>query len=470
VRIGFVNTEIDMGGSSRAMQRTIAALNAAGHETVVITLAAKGDSAAPVIRVQDHTVGPIARRAGVAHFLYNGRYVDRNRTPLSDTLFWIPAVGLNVAEVVGRLDLDVLNVHWTSYFLSLMSLDQMMDLPTPVVLTLHDMAHFTGGCHYSAGCRGFETDCAPCPQLRFDPLRVPRDVRLSRAEVYRRRKPWAIAPSVWMTEAAQASGLFPDGRAVHVPNTLDLGVFSPRRRRPARGALGLDQNARVILFGAFDNREKRKGFDLLLEAMRRLLARPDFAGGPPVTVLGIGRHLPQLDLPGVSVVETGYIDDDDRLAEAYSACDVVALPSREDNLPNIMVEAMACGTPVAGFRLGGLVDLIDDGVTGALAEPFDADGLADAMARVILAGEAGDEMRLAARRAAQLKAGASTHVRGYLDVFARVRAERGYANPAGRDPMEARRWPEGVQYRPTQLQVFGGPPAEAAIRLRTMMK
>ena len=222
MRVGFINTEIDMGGSSRAMQRTIAALNAAGHETVVITLAAKGESEAPVIRIQDHTVGPVARRAGVAHFLYNGRYVDRNRTALSDTLFWIPAVGLNLAEVVGRLDLDVLNVHWTSYFLSLMSLDQLMDLPTPVVFTLHDMAHFTGGCHYSAGCRGFETDCAPCPQLSFDPLGVPRDVRRNRASVYARQKPWAIAPSAWMAERAKASGLFGDDRVAHVANTLRL--------------------------------------------------------------------------------------------------------------------------------------------------------------------------------------------------------------------------------------------------------
>lgn len=470
MRIGFVNTEIDMGGSSRAMQRTIAALNAAGHETVLITLAAKGDSEAPVIRIQDHTVGPVARRAGVAHFLYNGRYVDRNRTALSDTLFWIPAVGLNMAEVVGRLDLDVLNVHWTSYFLSVMSLDQLMDLPTPVVFTLHDMAHFTGGCHYSAGCRGFETDCAPCPQLRIDPLGVPRDVRRSRASVYARQKPWAIAPSQWMAGKAKASGLFADDRVVHVANTLDMGVFAPRRRRSSRGVLGLDPQARVILFGAFDNREKRKGFDLLIEAMRRLLTRPDFANGPPVTVLGIGRHLPALDLPGVTVVETGYIDDDARLAEAYSACDVVALPSREDNLPNIMVEAMACGTPVAGFRLGGLVDLIEDGVTGALAEPFDPGGLADAVARVILAGEAGDEMRLAARREAQLKANASVHVSGYVDVFSRARAARGYAKPMGRGPMPDRIWPASPQFRPTQMQVFGGPLADAAIRARTMIK
>lgn len=470
MRVGFVNTEIDMGGSSRAMQRTIAALNAAGHETVVLTLAAKGRSEAPVIRIQDHTIGPIARRAGVAHFLYNGRYVDRNRTEASDTLFWIPAVGLSLAEVVGRLDLDVLNVHWTSYFLSLTSLDQLMDLPTPVVFTLHDMAHFTGGCHYSAGCRGFEADCAPCPQLRFDPLKVPRDVRLSRSELYRRRRPWAIAPSAWMADSARASGLFEPDHVAHVANTLDLGVFSPRRRRPSRGALGLDQDARVILFGAFDNRERRKGFDLLLEAMRRLLARPAFTDGPPVSVLGIGRHLPELDLPGVSVVETGYIDDDDRLAQAYSACDVVALPSREDNLPNIMVEAMACGTPVAGFALGGLVDMIEDGVTGGLAQPFDPDSLADAIARVILAGEAGDDMRLAARKAVQLKASASVHLRGYLDVFERARREAGFANPAGRDPMEDRIWPVSPQHRPTQMQIFGGPIADAAIRIRAMLK
>lgn len=470
MRVGFVNTEIDMGGSSRAMQRSIAALEAAGHETVLITLAAGGAGEAPVIRVQDHTPSGRARRAGVAHYFYNGRYVDRNRTDLSNTLFWIPAVGLDLAEAVSRLDLDVINVHWTSYFLSLRSLDGLMDLPTPVVLTLHDMAHFTGGCHYSAGCRGFETDCAPCPQLRFDPLRVPRDVRRARGEIFARRRPWAVGPSRWMTDQAEASGLFPDGRVAHVPNALDLGAFSPRRRRPSRGSFGLAQDARVILFGAFDNRETRKGFDLLVEATRRLLARPDFAEGPPVAVLGIGRRLPALDLPGVQVIETGYIDDDARLAEAYSACDVVALPSREDNLPNIMVEAMACGAPVAGFRLGGLVDLIEDGVSGALAEPFDPDGLADAMARVILAGERDEAMRLAARKSAQLHASPEAHARRMLEVFAAARRERGYAQPAGRPPMDGRAWPVGAQFQPSLVQTFGGPLAAAAIRIRSMVR
>ena len=92
------------------------------------------------------------------------------------------------------------------------------------------------------------------------------------------------------------------------------------------------------------------------------------------------------------------------------------------------------------------------------------------MARVILAGEAGDEMRLAARREAQLRAGASTHVSGYLDVFARARTARGYAKPMGRGPMPDRVWPSSPQFRPTQMQVFGGPLADAAIRVRTMMK
>ena len=470
MRVGFINTEIDMGGSSRAMQRSIAALNAKGHETVVITLAADGRSEAPVIRIQDHTVGPTARRAGVAHFLYNGRYVERNRAVVSDTLFWIPAVGLNIADVVGRLDLDVINVHWTSYFLSVRSLDQLMALPTPVVFTLHDMAHFTGGCHYAAGCRGFERTCSPCAQLRHDPLKVPRDVRVARADVYSRHRPWVIAPSQWMADEARASGLFVEDHVAHVANCLDLGVFAPQRRRSSRGAFGIDPQARVILFGAFDNRERRKGFDLLLAAMRRLMERPGFADGPPVTVLGVGRHLPALDLPGVEVVETGFIDDDARLAQAYSACDVLALPSREDNLPNMMVESMACGTPVAGFRLGGLVDLIEDGVSGALAEPFEPESLADAIATVIRAGEIDESMRLEARKSALRCANPSVHARGCLDVFSRARGAAGYVDPAGRAPMPDRQWPLASQFQATQMEVFGGALAGAAIRVRAMVR
>jgi glycosyltransferase involved in cell wall biosynthesis len=469
VRIGFVNTEARSGGATRAMRRTMNALVDAGHEVVLVTLAEPGDDGIPTVRIMDQTPRGRGRVAGVAHYFYNGRYIDRNRTDISNTLFWAPAVGLDIAGAVGRLGLDVLNIHWSSYFLSVKSLESLMALPIPVVFTLHDMAYFTGGCHYSAGCRGFETTCSPCPQLRSDPLKVPRDVLRRRREVYEAPRPWAIAPSRWMAEAASASGLFPADRCIAIPNALDLEMFSPRSRSSARRAFGLPQEARVILFGAFDNRERRKGYDLLVEAMRRFMADDGASDDPPL-VLGVGAHLPDLPIEGLRVVETGFIDDDARLALAYGASDAVVLASREDNLPNVMVEALACGTPVVGFDIGGIGETIAEGANGALAEPFDPSSLAAAIRRVLDQSAPDSAMRREARRSAQHLASPHVHARRCIEVFNQARDHAGFMLPEGLAP-HAMGWrPGSPQGSAAMTEFFGGWPAEALIRARAMMK
>lgn len=444
------------------------ALVEAGHEAILITLAESGQDSIPTVRVVDHTPAGPGRVAGTAHYFYNGRYIDRNRTDLSNTLFWAPAVGLDISGTVGRLGLDVLNIHWSSYFLSLRSLERLMDMPVPVVFTLHDMAYFTGGCHYSAECRGFEATCSPCPQLQRDPLKVPRDVLRRRREVYAAHRPWAIAPSRWMEQAASASGLFGEGRCLTIPNALDLETFAPRSRSSARRAFGLEAAGKVIMFGAFDNGERRKGFDLLVEAMRRFMAT-GVPGAPPPTILGVGANLPALSVDGLRVVETGFIDDDRRLADAYGASDVVVLASREDNLPNVMMEALACGTPVAGFDIGGIGETLDEGVNGALAHPFEPDSLAQAVRRVLDTADP-EALRRGARRSAQLLASPQVHARRYIEVFETAREAGGFVTPEGSAPHPMGWRPGSPQTAMAMVEFFGGWPAEAMIRARAMMK
>jgi len=457
-----MNTEVDLGGASRAMQRSISALKSAGHDVILLTLGDGDRSEAHIVRVDHDWRGPVERRARVAHFFYNGRYVDRNRTELSDTLFWIPAVGRDVADVVEALDLDVLNIHWTSHFLSLPSLKQLMDLPVPVVFTLHDMAHLTGGCHYPAGCEAFQAECRPCPQLQFDPLAIPRDVRRSRGRIYAAGRPWAIAPSPWMADQARISGLFAPDHVVCVPNALDTEVFSPRSRERAREALGISPDAKIILAGAMDNRERRKGFDLLAEALERVVKRFD----GPITVICLGANPTDLELPGLEVVKTGYIDDDERLIEAYGAADVTVIPSREDNLPNIMLESMSCGTPVAAFAVGGLGDTIQPGRNGALASPEDPEALATA---ILSALDRAGEMRPEARRSALALADPPHHASRYVEVFSAAREAAGLPGiQTGLDPARSHA-PMATQSRPVNLEVFGGVAAEVIITLRAIL-
>ena len=469
MRIGIVNTELTKGGAARAMYRTATALRALGHEPIILTLAEGTSDVANVVRLREETPRAEARRRDAAHRLYNEIYVAANRSKNSNTLFWTPTVGFKLGAAIKELELDVVNIHWSSYFLSLASLAEILALPAPTIFTLHDMAHFTGGCHYSGACRGFEKDCSPCPQLRRDPLGVPREVRALRAQLYAQHEPWVIAPSQWLVDEALKSDMFRKDHVHVVSNALDSTVFSPQDRQKARTAFGIPEDARVVMFGAFDNQEHRKGFDLLAPAMQKLLERTELSDGRPLVIFGFGNNLPQLDIPGAITVPAGYISKDRDLALAYSACDVIALPSRQDNQPNVMVEGMACGTPVAGFRIGGLPDLIEDGVSGALAEPFSPASLADALGRVLLAEDPA-RMRAAARRVAVAASDPINHARNYLNIFSaaiEARAARGAAVMPSRRPSQGR--PATISV-PSVASPIGGSVGKAAVRILSWLR
>ena len=181
-----------------------------------------------------------------------------------------------------------------------------------------------------------------------------------------------------MREAAE-SILLNRSRPVCIPNGVDLGLFSPGDRAEARRRLGIPEQGRMILFGAASVSDPNKGGPELLYALRALAARKECRD---VTLLLLGRgELPEkLPFP---VIPLGFVGEERRLAACYRAADLFVLASKYDNLPNMLIEAAACGTPLAAFDIGGISDIVIPGRNGFLAPPFDAAALADAIAAVL---------------------------------------------------------------------------------------
>ncbi len=173
-----------------------------------------------------------------------------------------------------------------------------------------------------------------------------------------------VAPSRWLSEEARGSAVLGRFEVQTVPYGLETDVFQPRDRTVIRNLLDIPLDARVILFLAEGLGNRRKGFDLLLTALEQLpLQENTFliaVGGGSVEVTERLR-LPVRWLPPIS--------NDRYLSFIYSAADVFVMASRADNLPNTVLESLSCGTPVAGFAVGGVPDLVDDGETGRLATP-----------------------------------------------------------------------------------------------------
>jgi len=237
----------------------------------------------------------------------------------------------------------------------------------PFVLTLHDPWLLSGHCAYSLGCERWKTGCGQCPDLTLPPA-VRRDATDYN---WKRKRDWYAAsrlyvatPSQWLMDKVKQSILAPalvEAKVVH--NGVDLSIFRPGDRREARVACGLPADARIVLFMGESRSKAWKDYATMRAALPVIADRVKdktlvfVALGLSGTVERIGeaelRYVPKLR--GL-----------DAIARYYQAADLYLHAAKEDNFPNTVLEAMACGTPVVATGVGGVPEQFEDGRQGFL--------------------------------------------------------------------------------------------------------
>lgn len=274
---------------------------------------------------------------------------------------------------------DILHLHWINQgLLSLKNICQLSELGKPIVWTLHDMWAFTGGCHYSGACTNYLTGCGNCPLLRWPgPHDLSRRI-LDRKRTLLPRNIHFVTCSEWLAGVACSSALLRSYAVEAIPNPIDTDVFKPlseSERADYRKKIGVSENAQVVLFVAMKVTEERKGFPYLLAALHTIKQEQP---GRPIEILVMGKSDPEIlrALP-YPVHALGLISNTADLVNAYGAADVFVIPSLEDNLPNTVMEALACGTPVAGFKTGGIPEMVGHRKEGFIALQKDVAGLAN---------------------------------------------------------------------------------------------
>jgi glycosyltransferase involved in cell wall biosynthesis len=324
---------------------------------------------------------------------------------------------------------DVLNFHnlHGGYF-NFLALPRLTRLK-PSVLTLHDMWTFTGHCVYSYDCDRWRSGCGSCPYPESYPA-IRRDAtgleHWLKAGAFDRSRLRVVAISRWMETLARDSLL---GRLpIHyIPNGIDLQAFSPRNSGDSRAALGLPPARPVILFVAHHLHDRRKGFDLLVDALARL---PEALRRNALLAV-LGEAGPgTFDAVPIEVRAFGYVADEELKARVYSASDVIACPTRADNLPLVLQEAMACGLPIVSFAVGGVVDLVRDGATGFAARPEVAEDFASRLQVLLENAALRESMRKACREVAVSEYDVRVQAHRYQALFEEVRAERWEGAPA----------------------------------------
>ena len=416
MKVLIVNTSERTGGAAVAANRLMKALNNNGVKAMMLVRDKETEAL---------TVAELPQSWRLRwHFLWE-RFVIFCRLHFSRTHLFdidIANAGTDITRLHEFQEADIIHLHWINQgMLSLGDIRKILRSGKPVIWTMHDIWPATAICHVTLGCRAFTTQCKHCRLLPGKGAE--RDLSTSIWQKKRRmvaeENIYYVACSRWLESEAKRSALLKGQKITSIPNPIDTHIYKRGDKTAARQRLGLPTDRKMILFASQRVTNGNKGMDYLIEACR-LITQGDFC------VMILGGHAEEVveQLP-LEAFPLGYVNDEQRIVDVYNAADVFVLPSLSENLPNTIMEAMACGVPCVGFRVGGIPEEIDHLRNGYVAEYRNAEDLAKGIRWILTEADYEELSRNAIHKVAQNYSQQSVAMK-YLDVYHQAQAFKHY--------------------------------------------
>ena len=377
MRVLIVNTSERTGGAAVAANRLMKALNNNGVKAKMLVRDKESDA----LTVVGLPKSPMLHW----HFLWE-RFVIFCRLHFSRKHLFevdIANTGSDITRLREFQEADVIHLHWINQgMLSLNGIRKILRSGKPVVWTMHDIWPATAICHLTLGCHYFINRCANCKYLPGGGGSSDLSSRIwqKKQQILADGNIYYVACSRWLESEAKSSALLKGQKITSIPNPIDTHIYKKGNKQEARQRLGLPLDKKLILFASQRVTNVNKGMSYLVDACRQLgdltkdLCEVVILGGHAEEVL---EQLPMKAHP------LGYINDEQRVVNVYNAADVFVLPSLSENLPNTIMEAMACGVPCVAFKVGGIPEEIDHLKNGYVAAYRDAADLAKGIAWVL---------------------------------------------------------------------------------------
>lgn len=366
MKVVLINKSDTVGGAAVAAFRLTAALHNQGVDAhMLVSDGMKG------VLVEVANQSFVSQKMAYARFLWERlKFWPYEKSALERFAFSPANTGMDITTHPLVQEADIIHLHWVNQgYLSLNDIKKIMSMGKPVVWTLHDMWPFTGGCHYNGNCHEFLEACGYCPFLKN-----PSGKDLSYQQLAKKKKIYkdanlhVVTCSKWLKSLATESTLFRQKNCTVIPNPIDTDFYYPMDKMECREKLGLPLDKKLLMFGAANINDPRKGIRYLEEALNLLHEHfPVLKDKLEIVIFGKTKKGEHMQIP-FKTHFMRYITNTKTLVQLYSAADAYALPSLQDNLPNTVMEAMSCATPVIGFRIGGVPEMIEHEKSGYLSE------------------------------------------------------------------------------------------------------
>ena len=373
MRVLIINTSERVGGAAIAANRLMEALKKNGVRAKMLVRDKQTDQMT-VSAIPSSWLLPLKFVWERGCIYIANRFSKQNLFQMD-----IANIGTDIVHLFEFEQADVIHLHWVNQgFLSMADLNKILHAGKPVVITMHDMWYFTGICHYAGDCTRYETSCYKCPLLTKGGWGTDWAAKVfeQKRQMFSDVKVSFVGCSQWITNLARRSSLTQGQFVINIPNTINTHVFHPTDMAEVRRKWNLPADKKLILFGSQRITDERKGFRYLAEACNIIKeTAPDLAAKLGLVVLGSHSEKVESLIP-FDVYPINYLSNENEVMEMYNAVDLFVTPSLQDNLPNTIVEAMACGTPCVGFNVGGIPEMIDHRQNGYVAVYKDAQDFA----------------------------------------------------------------------------------------------
>lgn len=365
MRVLIINTSERIGGAAIAAGRLMESLNNNGVKAKMLVRDKQTDQISVV---------PLARSwMNSVRFVWERVIIWKANSFRKNNLFAVSIAntGTDVTALPEFKEADIIHLHWINQgMLSLNDLKRIIASGKPIVWTMHDMWPCTGICHHARECTNYQDECHNCPFLYNGGGAKDLSYRIFRKklEVYRNANITFVACSGWLRSLAEKSRLLTGHRTTNIPNPINTSLFKPRNKKEARYKYNLPTDKKLLLFGSVKITDKRKGIDYLVESCHLLAEKyPELK--EKIGVVVFGKQSSQLkELIPFPVYALDFVIEEKELVDIYNSVDLFVTPSLEENLPNTIMEAMACGVPCVGFNIGGIPEMIDHLHNGYVAE------------------------------------------------------------------------------------------------------
>lgn len=416
MRVLLINTSERIGGAAIAANRLMESLKNNGIKAKLLVRDKQTDEIS-VVGLEKSWLH-FAKFVWERFIIWKANHFKKNNLFAVD----IANCGTDITLLPEFKQADVIHLHWVNQgMLSLKIIQKIQQSGKPIVWTMHDMWPCTGICHHARECTNFYTECNHCPYLYGGGSNNDLSTRTFRKKMklYKSSPIIFVTCSNWLRQQTQKSALLTGQTVITIPNPININLFRPHDKKEARTKCMLPAEGKLMLFGSVKVSDKRKGIDYLIESCKILDEKyPQLKEQLSLVVFGNQSQTLEHTLP-FRIFSMNFINNDHDLVNLYNAVDLYVTPSLEENLPNTIMEAMACGVPCVGFNVGGIPEMIDHLHNGYVAQYKSSEDFANGI-HWLLTDPDYKEISEQASHKAVLNYSEGSVAKRYIDIYNKI--------------------------------------------------